>query len=427
MEVRSVAAAGEARRCCRPPPVAAAAGYPEGMPQRARGPAFAATLAAGMGIGPFALIAVGALSPLIVADLGLSRTGLGSLATVTFGVAAVTSIVGGRRVDVWGGRRVLTGVFLSGGVAVAMMAAAPSLPWLWAAAVLVGATQAVANPATNRLIAGHVPRGRQGLHVGVKQSGVQMAQAVIGFALPPLAVVVGWRGSVLVGLALAALGAVAAWGVLPPSAGGDTAPDGGRRRVEPVVWWLAAYTFVMSLTIQPVLIYSPLYGFERVGLTAGIAGMATGVLGVSGVVARIGWGRVAERAAAPMRTLTGLAAIAFVSVGLVAAGEHVSPWLWWPGLAGFGASAVAVNAVVMLTVVRSAGERTGQASGVVGLGLYLGYMLGPLGFGALVDATGSYALGWMVVAALCLVALALMGAWRRHAREPAEAAAGAGG
>lgn len=194
--------------------------------------AFGATLAAGMGIGPFALIAVGALSPLIVADLGLSRTGLGSLATVTFAVAAATSIAGGRRVDAWGGREVLMGVFAAGGAAVALMAAAPSLVWLWGAAVLVGATQAVANPVTNRLVADHVPRGRQGLYIGVKQSGVQMTQAAIGFVLPPLAVVIGWRGSMLLGLTLAALGVVAAGLVLPRSQGPDGAGGGKRRRVD---------------------------------------------------------------------------------------------------------------------------------------------------------------------------------------------------
>lgn len=389
---------------------------------RGRRLAFGATLAAGMGIGPFAIIAVGALSPLVVADLGLSRAELGSLATVTFGVAAAVSVLAGSRVDTWGGRRALMGLFAAGGVSVAVTAVAPTLPWLWAAAVLVGATQGMANPVTNRLIADHVPRGRQGVSVGVKQSGVQMAQTVIGFVLPPLAVVVGWRSSMLLGVVLAAVGVGVARLAIPGSRGRAAAAAGGRHGVDPLVWWLATYTFVMSLTIQPVQIYAPLYGFERVGLSAGIAGMATGVLGVAGVAARILWGRVAERAGAPERTLTTLAAIALVSVLLVAGGAHVSPWMLWVGLAGFGGSAVAVNAVAMLTVVRRAGARTGQASGVVGLGLYLGFMVGPLGFGALVDTTGSYTLGWSVVAGLCLTAVALMWLWRHRAAASPEAA-----
>lgn len=390
--------------------------------------AFGAALAASMSIGPFAVNAVGAMSPLVVPDLGLTRTELGSLATVTFAVAAATSILGGRQVDFFQARRVTMGVFVVGGSAAATMASATALPWLWAGAALGGATQAIANPVTNQLISDHLPPGRQGVFVGVKQSGVQMGQALIGFALPSLAVVVGWRGSMSVGVALAALGIVAVRLVLPATPGqGRAHPDAARARLEPMVWWLAGYTCLIGMTVQAVMIFAPLYAFERVGLSAQVAGMATGVLGATGIVARIMWSRAAERLDAPVRTLTVLAAIACGSVLLIAAGEQAGPWTLWPGLAGFGVSAVAVNAVVMLTVVRGAGQgRTGRASGVVGLGLYGGFMLGPLAFGPLVDRTGSYLLGWTIVAGLCAVAVVLTLVWRRTAHVPASPASAPG-
>lgn len=395
------------------------------MSEGTRGPiasrvAFGAALAASMGIGPFAVNAVGAMSPLVVPDLGLTRTELGSLATVTFAVAATTSILGGRQVDIFPARRVAMGVFVLGGAAAATMASATSLAWLWAGAAVAGMTQAIANPVTNQLISDHVPSGRQGVYVGVKQSGVQMGQAVIGFALPSLALVVGWRGSMSVGVPLAVVGMVAVWLVLPASpAHGRPHPDAPRVRLEPMVWWLAAYTCLVSMTVQAVIIFAPLYAFERVGLSAQFAGMATGVLGATGIVARIMWSRAAERLDAPVRTLTVLAAIACGSVLLIAAGEPVGPWMLWLGLVGFGASAVAVNAVVMLTVVRGAAQgRTGRASGVVGLGLYGGFMVGPLAFGPLVDRTDSYFIGWSIVAGLAALAMGLTLVWRRTPHVP---------
>lgn len=390
--------------------------------------AFAGTLAVTMGIGPFAVNAVGALSPLIVPDLGLSRTELGSLATVTFAVAAATSVVGGRQVDAVPTRSTATAVFVVGGAAAAVVAGAPSLLWLWAGAALGGVTQAVANPVTNQLVSENVPAGRQGLLVGIKQSGVQMMQALIGFALPPLALLAGWRGSMLVGVAFAVLGITAVRLVLPAADAPRVAnPGAGRGRVDAAVWWLAAYTFVIGTTVQAVIIFVPLYAFERAGLPPAVAGMTAGVLGVTGVAARIGWSRAAERLAAPVRTLTVLASVAFASVLAVAAGEQLAAWLLWPGLVGFGASALAVNAVVMLTVVRrAAGGPTGRASGVVGLGLYGGFMVGPLGFGPLVDRTDSYLLGWAVVAGMCLVAVALTVVWRRAVPAGAGSAAAGG-
>lgn len=377
--------------------------------------AFVATLALAMGIGPFAVTAVGALSPVVVPELGLSRAELGSLATVTFAVAAAASILGGRQVDAFPARVVMVALFVTGGAAAVVAAGAASLAWLWAAAALGGLTQAAANPVTNQLVSEHAPAGRQGLQVGVKQSGVPMIQAVVGFVLPPLAVVVGWRGAVLTGVTLALLGVVAVRLAVPGAGAARSATEHGDRvRLPPGVWWLAGYTFVMSMTVMAVIIFAPLYAFERVGLSPAVAGMSTGVLGVAGIAARIGWTRVAERRAAPDRLLTALAAIACAAVALLAAGERLGPMALWAGLVGFGGSAVAVNAVVMLTVVRQAARgRTGTASGVVGLGLYGGFMTGPLLVGPLVDRTESYLLGWTVVAGLCLVAVAVCLVWRR--------------
>lgn len=380
--------------------------------------AFAATLAMSMGIGPFAVNAVSALSPMVVPDLGLTRTELGSLATLTFAVAAGATWVGGRQADRFPGRSMLLGVFVIGGAAAAVMAGAASLAWLWVGAVLGGVSQAVANPVTNQLIADHVPAGARGTQVGVKQSGVQMAQAVIGLTLPPLALVVGWRAAILVGPLLAGLGFLAVRSIIPPGKAGRTGPDpSGKAPLGAMVWWLTAYIFTIGLTVQMVVVYTPLYAFQQVGLSEALAGTAAGVLGAAGVGGRILWSRMAERWETPVGALTALALLASAAVLAILAAEHAGGWLLWPGLVIFGTSAVAVNGVVMLTVVRNAGSgRTGRASGVVGLGFYLGFMTGPVTFGALVDRTGSYTLGWSVVAALCVLGAGIMVLWWRSSK-----------
>ncbi len=387
------------------------------MPQRVWRGLFAANLAMAMGMGIFALMGVAAFAPLVVADLGLSRTQLGSLTTVGFAVAAATSGPAGRWVDLARGRTVMYSVFAIGALAVATMAAAPSLVWLWAAAVLCGASQAVANVVTNQLVAEHIPHGQQGVQIGVKQSGPPIAQTFIGFALPPLALLIGWRGAVSTGVVLGLAGLLATRLIVP---------DGQRTRSpqtraamdddnDPMVLRFAIYACMVALAIQPVLTYVPLYAFERVGLAPTIASMTAGVIGVAGIAARIGWGRLTEHRDDPLQALTVLSSVSFVALLLILASQYVGAWSLWLGLLAFGGSAMAATAVIMLALVRTAGsQRAGRASGVVVRGLFLGGLAGPVAFGALVDRTQSYTLAWGAVAAVLLVQGTMTIMWRRQ-------------
>jgi cyanate permease len=162
-----------------------------------------------------------------------------------------------------------------------------------------------------------------------------------------------------------------------------------------------------------MLVYVPLYAFEHVKLSPAVAGMSTGILGMTGIVARIAWGRFTERRSAP-RTLALLALIAFLSTVLVLISTVSGRWFLWLGLVGFGASAMAANTVIMLAVIRTATPvTTGIASGTASRGLFLGFMLGPLLIGGVVDLTESYAIGWIVVALVCLATWIVTIKWRR--------------
>ncbi len=112
---------------------------------------------AAMATSMVSLYAVSALAPFLVADLGLSRAEVGGLVTVTFAVAAAVSLVAGRLVDSRGARTGL--LLLAGVVGTALLAAsfAGSYAWLAGALAIAGVAQALANPATNVLVARQVP------------------------------------------------------------------------------------------------------------------------------------------------------------------------------------------------------------------------------------------------------------------------------
>ncbi len=386
--------------------------------------AFGGMLALAMGIGPLVIYALSALAPAITQDLGISRTQLGALATASFLVTASLSVVSGGAIDRFPPRRVLVTLFLLGGASLAGIGLSPGYAALLIAVVLAGLTQALSNPVTNQAIATQLPAGQRGLTMGVKQSGVQLCQFIAGTSLPLLAVALGWRGATLTMPTVALVGLVLVLLVLrePPTVDGPS-PRGRRdRRPLPAgVWWLAAYSVLIGAGLQATNVYVPLYAFEAVGLSAVLAGATTGVLGGVGVVSRMGWGRFAERVATAHRPLAVLAVGGMLAATLLNL-AHAVPVLVWVGVVVHALTALAANVVTMMAVVRNVElPELGRASGVLALGLYLGFGIGPVAFGAVTDWTGTYAVGWTALTVVYLVAVVLTGVWARQERRAAPA------
>lgn len=370
---------------------------------------FVAAMALAMGAGPLLTHGLTAMSPTLVAELGLSRTQFGSFATTTFLAAALSSGLVGRLVDRVHERTTMFLLFAGSAAVLWLAAAAQSYAWLLVAVVLSGLVQALSNPVTNRLISGHVPLHQRGTVMGVKQAGVQMAQAFAGLLLPALALVAGWRGSlaaasvfVLAGLGLAAA-RIPAGGNRPDVRG--TERPAGRTTLPAAVWWLAVYAFLSGFALQSVNVYLPLYGYEALGLASTTAGALTAVVGGVGLVSRIAWGRVVNRTDAPRAVLLVMAAGATAGGVLVLLAEPLWGGLVWVGAAVVGATGLATNVVLMVVVLRVVPtELVGRATGALAVGLYLGFAAGPVTVGAVVDATGEYRLGWSVALASFVVA-----------------------
>src|SRR5680860_586651 len=174
--------------------------------------------------------------------------------------------------------------------------AATGYAMLLAAILLSGAVQSASNPVTNKLIALHVAPGRRGTIIGIKQSGVQVGQFLTGVVLPVAALALGWRRAIALGLVPIALG----WGlsVAFVPARGTTRPavrtSAGRVQAPVGLWQLATYTFCNAALVAAVNVHVPLYAFDAVGLSATLAGGASGLIGGLGIVARISWARGAE-------------------------------------------------------------------------------------------------------------------------------------
>lgn len=380
---------------------------------------FTTLMTAGMVLAIFSAPIVSVLASFLIRDLGMDRTQLGWVLSIYAGVGAIGSPLAGRLSDALGGRLVLAVAFAAAGLGILGIALAPSPAWLIGMALVSGIAWATANPSTNKLVALHIRRGRQGVIMGVKQSGVQIGFFLGGALLPLGALTIGWRPTVALAAAACGLGLAATLLFLPPEpriAVHAAAAEGAYRR-SPSSRWLAGYAFLMGAGMASVSTYLPLFAQEAAGLSPGKAGAVASVAGLTGVASRILWSRRSEHAAHHGASLAAMSLASVVAALAIWSALGVGAWVLWPGAVAAGAGVFAWNAVVMLAAVTGADARhAGRASGVVHLGFLSGLALGPVTFGFVVDSTGTYAWSWAGVTALFVLGAIVATAWMRSDR-----------
>jgi MFS family permease len=376
-------------------------------------PALAGLLFAAMGAGTFTLVATGILATFIIDDLGISRGQLGLVIGADSLLAAALSPLVGRFADRLGGKRAMMSVFVLAATAYIAYGLAPVYSLLFVGALFGGAADASCNPATNRLIAESLAPGARGVITGIKQSGVQAGAFFGGLILPSLAVAYGWRSSYLIVASVPLVAAVAtgvAVRTTPRPLGHRH--DGAGVRLPTSVRWLAGYGFLFGFA-GAVSFLVPLYVDEGLGYDARIGGLAAAAIGIVAVGGRIGWAHLAEGHnvfVGPLWMMTPIAVLG----GFAFLGAAAFPPLVWLGAMLIGLSTSSWNSVGMLAVMTEAGmAATGKASGLVVFGFLTGLGLGPPIYGAMVDATGSYAPMWWTSIAASAATFVLVAVWRR--------------
>ena len=146
------------------------------------------------------------------------------------------------------------------------------------------------------------------------------------------------------------------------------------------------------------------YLVEHVGLDLVTAGLLFSVMQGAGFVARVGWGWVSDRWISARPLLAGLGAGTIASTMAVIAFSDA--WSF-AGLAAasaaLGITAVGWNGIYFAEIARAVPvEKVGLATGGVLMFTFIGVVLGPSTFGAIVAATGSYAAAFIAVDVLVL-------------------------
>lgn len=380
------------------------------------GAGFVAALTVSMGFGSLHTYVVGFLAPFWQSGLGLTAVQVGAVATAVVLVAAAASVVAGSFVDAWGGRRLLLALYALVALGLVTMATAPSMLLLLVGAAFGGLAQAISNPATNQLIAVHMPLGKRGSSVGIKQSGVQASGFVVGLVVPSVSAEVGWRPVLAAAAVVAAVVGLVSL-VLVPS--GRPAPVGVIEPTQSVkggrfgsVAALGIGAFFVGAGVVAVLTYTPLYAVS-LGASPKVGGLVVSLTALLGVVGRVAWAAVAERVRDVSRVLTLLGFVALLSAVMMPLASVAGIWLLWVAGAVHGLSASAWNAPVMVAVIRALPQSSiGRGTGAVQTAFLAGLVSSPLLVGWVVDSTGGYSVGWGIVALAFVCATVSTWWWR---------------
>jgi MFS family permease len=373
------------------------------------------------------------LAPEITAAAGVPHENIGYLAAIST-VGTMWFLMAGMPMLAWlGSVRMLQ---LGGVVAAAAIALVATgwWPMIVFAAVLMGIGYGPSPPAGSDLLNRTAPPRHRALIFSVKQAGVPLGGAVCGVLLPAAAALWGWRWTlILTALASAAI----ALAIQPFRARFDDSRPALDARPSFVAMFSPARLAdpLRAIRLAPGLASAAAAGIcfawaqgaifnlyvtflaEDRGFGLAAAGAAFAALQTVGVGARVAMGFLADRIGSARRTLI---LLALGSAALTAVTALVgADWPWPAVLAAAAAAGVTVpswNGVFLAEVARLAPrERVGEATAGATFFCFIGYVVGPATSAALIAASGSYTLTFLVAAAFPLAAALALAFNRRTA------------
>jgi NNP family nitrate/nitrite transporter-like MFS transporter len=362
---------------------------------------------------------LGPLGPDLQDLMDLSELQLAMMIAVPVLLGSLLRIPLGVMTDRYGGRRVFTGLMaLTLIPLIALAIWHDAFPWVILCGLMLGfggASFAVGVPFVSRWY----PASRQGMALGLY--GMGMGGTVIaGLTAPRIADRWGLSAPFIFGIVLLAAMTVIFWLFArdapvprPPAAGGFLSPLKVFRE-RPAAWAPTFYYFVVFGGFVAMFAYLPklltsVHDLDKPDAAARAAGFA-----LVAVIGRPLGGWLADRVGADIVLRTSFVAGALLAVGLAFGYESMVP-LTICALALAAAFGLGTGAVFKL-VAHDFPDRVGAVTGVVGAAGGLGGFFPPLVMALVNSTTGSYVIGFLLLAATALLALLVLEMMRRGTR-----------
>lgn len=347
------------------------------------------------GVSHFFHLILAGLFPWIKSAFGLSYAELGLLMTVFFVVSGVGQALSGFIVDRVGARAVLFAGLALLGCAALVLAAAPNYLALVAGSMLAGCGNAVFHPADYTLLNHRVSKPRLAHAFSVHGISGNLGWAGAPVFLTAVAALSSWR---LALVAAAAIPFVVLCLLVVNRAELATEPPQPRQAAQageggnfnflrlPQVWMCFAFFFLTSVALAGIQSFASTSLVALYGVSLATATSAYTVYMLASAAGMVFGGFFAARASNHDRTIAAAFALAALLALLLAAGV-VPGHLVVVVMGAIGlASGLAGPSRDLLIRAAAPKNATGRVFGVVYSGLDSGLALGPLMFGALMDA-----------------------------------------
>lgn len=360
------------------------------------------------------VVLVGAMAVFLRPDLDFSPARLGVVLSAFYAIAVLLSIPAGRTAQRLGPETAI--VVAATGTAVSLLSVAfVARGWVTLLLCILagGAANALAQPAASALITRDQPVNRQGTGFGILQTAIPLCTMLCGFVVPLINGSLTWRWA----FAVAALGGLPVIGYAAARRGTDqTLWRPGATENASANCGLYRLAIVGALASAATMVTSSFYVESAVanGFSAEAAGLWLVIGSAFGISGRLLWGWVVDRwLRQPLALMSVLLVMGSAGMLLIAIASN-SALLLTGTILAFGAGG-GWKGLFFLSVVFRNPDRPSSAIGVTQSGLAVGSVLGPLGYGFLVEHF-SYSVAWNVTAITVLMAPAVVAIDSRTAR-----------
>lgn len=378
------------------------------------------------GVTLFAVIA-----PKLAADLAVSSALIGYQVSLAYGTAMVFAALLSALIPWLGACRTMQ-VSLALGVLGLLTTLFSTVTAIAVGSVLLGMGMSVMTPASSHLLYRFTTPRRRNLIFSLKQTGVPLGGLLPALIAPPVALAFGWQWSVVLFLA---------WGIAMIVTlqrarsrwDDDRNPrmrlTGGIFHGVATVWrhlplrWLATGAFCFAFVQLSLTSFAVTMLVEESGYGLIAAGLIFSLIQISGGVARVFWGWLADRSGQATALLIVISAVTIASC--IATATMTTDWplaAVCATFAVFGASAVGWNGVFLAEFAKLSPRGTaGVATGGAMVWNFGGIMAGPAVFATAYHFVGSYHLTFWMLAVVAAAGLVCIVHARRIIGRPATA------
>ena len=368
----------------------------------------------------FTFTGMGILFPFIQADLDTNRAQLGLIASALGLGTAVTVFLVGWLADVIGVRRLNVATLVGAAVGLLLFSQIQSVVQGILMASLIGVAFASTGPGYVKAVTDWVRPKTRGLALAICQTTIPVGGIISAILLTFVAVTFSWRVAViLVGVTTAVMSMVffASYRDKPRSYTPGDRSDRLGNRLSLVLKnrdiWLTAFFTISVIGLLSVMVsYLVLFSREHFSMSAGGAAGLLIVFQISGAVGRISWVLVSDllfrgRRALSLASVGVLAGVGMAFLALIPSDASLLAVLALMFAVGVTASGITGLHVLLISELAGPGL-TGTAFGFTTMVGGVGAFGIPPIFGLIVDRTGSYSMGWWMMAGVAVIGSAML-------------------